>query len=238
MRYDLGVMEQEALRSLAAARGAFWRARGVKSRKIARNRSDLDIDTLGAFGEYGASVLIGFPFNWDYQRADDGIDGRWRGKTLQIKSMPRQGQDLKFYDWKHFKADVAVAVYVDGARVTLEGVASQKVFLARREQKDYGAGFGLQPCVSAHLLAPMSLLLEPVTRVPPAPPTGTLYERIVEAYSWSSDGVRCAGCRLYDPNPASTMRDFARSLHYNGCRYLSFGTDEIPLRVAAVEDGS
>ena len=149
------------LDDLAWRRNEFWKKRGVAGRKVGRDRSDLEINRMGAYGEYAVCVLLGIPFNWRDDCVDDDIDGEIWAKTVQIKTTPVGNHLLLFRNDEHFKADIAILALVDMRTYTVEiaGWIGKKDFPKVNHPqvvKDYA---GKQPAVPIERLRPIETLL-------------------------------------------------------------------------------
>lgn len=139
-----------ALDDLAARRGRHWRTKHVPTHKLGRDRSDLEIDRMGAYGEYACCALYGIPFNWRDDRPDGDIDGVLWDKTVQIKTTPSGNRLLLFRDLDHFRADLAVLALVDMARrrVRVAGWVSRLDFERRHAIETVTPVVGPQPVLS------------------------------------------------------------------------------------------
>lgn len=170
--YQVLLTDEVALRldDLAARRGQHWRSRQVATRKLARSRQDVDIDRLGAYGEYACCMLFGIEFNWHDDRPDGDIDGVLWGKTVQIKATPFGNRLLLFRDLDHFRADLAILAWVDLPLQTIHvaGWVSRRDFERRHTIQTVTALVGPQPALPIQQLRSPDSLVPTLLRLPHA----------------------------------------------------------------------
>jgi hypothetical protein len=153
------------LDALAKEKGDNWRKRHVATHKIDVARTDYEIDRVGTWGEYAVCALLGIPFNWSTDRADDGIDGILWKKTIQIKTTEPPKRMMLFQDMNHFSTDVAILALVTMAtrKVRIAGWISRKDFLKnkpmRREMRALAADKKERPVVPLENLRPITTLM-------------------------------------------------------------------------------
>jgi hypothetical protein len=145
---------------LALERGNNWRKRNVPSHKIDVARTDYEIDRIGCYGEYAVCALLGIPFNWRTDRADNGIDGTLWGKTVQIKTTETPKRLMVFQHDDHFKTDVAILALVtlDIRTVQIAGWIGRKDYPKVRERGVIAADKVERPFVPMEKLRPISTL--------------------------------------------------------------------------------
>lgn len=150
-RYTLSDDEAEFLDDLARKRKAFWDERRVRTSKVTARQSDLEIHRVGAYGEYGASRILDYPFNDQWDRPDRGHDLQKDGfPSIQVKSTATyyRGEHYIFFrKADRFISDIVLQAHVEGRTISLVGWASRRRFWHKHEMKDFGAGHGLQPAL-------------------------------------------------------------------------------------------
>ena len=152
-------------RDIAAARNYPKQAAGVRSKKWAPNRSEMEVDLIGACGEVAVATYLRVePDTFASLHGDDGTDLILpNGRTIQVKCRTRVGYDfaLPSADPKTFSADVGALVYILGGslrHLLFRGVISKRTFLVKYRIRDYG--YGLRAFVSPSEMSHPSVLLD------------------------------------------------------------------------------
>ena len=146
--------------ALAKERGDNWRKRKVASHKIDVARTYYEIDRIGAYGEYGVCAMLGIPFNWRTDRADNGVDGVLWGKTIQIKTTEPPKSLMVFQHDDHFQTDVAILalVMLETRTVRIAGWIGRKDYPKVRKLGALAADKVERPFVPTEKLRPISTL--------------------------------------------------------------------------------
>jgi len=105
---NLTSADHDAIRAIAEKRQKS-KAK-VRDQKIDANQSALELNILGAIGEFAFGTLIGQkPHVHRGRKGDGGIDFLYNGWSIDVKYIPTGGV-LVFRSLPHFRSDVAVAV--------------------------------------------------------------------------------------------------------------------------------
>lgn len=101
-------VERFGLWELATQRQAFKESHGIKSKKIDKEISDLDMHYAGLKAEHAVAKLLGLALNMENTyTGDGGVDLRYRGITIDVKFSSRH---LNVNEKKELVADVVVLV--------------------------------------------------------------------------------------------------------------------------------
>jgi len=109
----------------------------TKTRKFAKNRSDWDIDFLGAKAEVAISMPLGCEINEDSKpksssNYDMGIDFSLNGLSIQVKATEHKNGRLIFKDSYEFNADIYILAYVNADIIEVRGwISREKLMTAR-----------------------------------------------------------------------------------------------------------
>lgn len=169
--YTFSPEERRRLDAFAAEIIKKHKEKGTSSKRISTRQSELEIQRLGAYGEYAASMIFGVPFNWSTKK-DTGHDIVIRGRTVQVKTYDRQylreGNWLTMPYEDGFTADLAIQVLLPelGPMATLVGWVSRKRFLKHRTMPTW-PGFKVKTkALPPQFMAPMETLLPTLERYP------------------------------------------------------------------------
>lgn len=164
--YRLSADERRRLDAFAAAIIAGHKRKGTASKRISTRQSELDIQRLGAYGEYAAAMLLGVPFNWE-NRKDRGYDLIVAGRTVQVKTYDRlylpEGNWLAPPYKSGFTAKLAVQVLLPNIGKELGDVATLVAWVERERFEEhkrpipYGPMAGKLDGVPASFMWPMDL---------------------------------------------------------------------------------
>ncbi len=101
-------VERFGLWELATQRQALKDSRGVKTQKVDKEISDLEMHYIGLKAEHAVAKLLGLELNMENTyTGDGGVDLHYRGITIDVKFSSKH---LNVRAKKEFVADVAVLV--------------------------------------------------------------------------------------------------------------------------------
>jgi len=128
--------------SLAHFRYQMSRASNLKNQKQDKTRTELDIEKLGAKGEYAVATLYNLnpPISGGW---DSGYDLWFCSKSIQVKSTFHSDGQLLFRSKEKFIADFAILVVQDQScpmKMTIVGATSKDYFFNNAVKKDLGNG--------------------------------------------------------------------------------------------------
>ncbi|HAB27914.1 MAG TPA: hypothetical protein DCE27_09475 [Xanthomarina gelatinilytica] len=128
--------------SLAHFRYQMSRASKLKNQKQDKTRTELDIEKLGAKGEYAVATLYNLnppiASGWD-----SGYDLWFSGKSLQVKTTFHSDGQLLFRSKEKFIADFAILVVQDQScpmKMIIVGASSKNYFFDHAVKKNLGNG--------------------------------------------------------------------------------------------------
>lgn len=114
----------------------------TKTRKFAKNRSDWEIDFLGAKAEVAVSLPLGCDVDKSAEpksstNYDLGVDFTVSGISMQVKSTEHETGRLIFKDSYEFNADVYILTHVSDDIVNIKGwISREKLKEEKKLHKD------------------------------------------------------------------------------------------------------
>lgn len=125
----------------------------VPSRKVDRNRDDLEINFIGVIAEKAVASLLGTHIDRAERMGDGGVDLAVGGKTIQVKFNTYANGDLYFNSLTDFAADIGVLVVPHREKLKVVGWIEREEFRERATVRDFG--YGERVCVRQSQLRPM-----------------------------------------------------------------------------------
>jgi hypothetical protein len=90
------------------------RSRNIATQKADPTKNDLEIDLIGAVGEYAACKCLGIAMQTNIDQGTDfGIDFKLGNLTVDVKTTYSRMGRLSFRELTKFKSDLAILVYVN-----------------------------------------------------------------------------------------------------------------------------
>lgn len=165
-QYELSEDELHTAAAIANERNADKESAGIKSKKIAKDRSDLEVHMENAKARIAVARSLGIE-EITHTVRKNGRCGEPdfflpNGLSVEVHYRDRAGWDyaLSSCDYKDFKADVGVLVWPgdNNKSVTIVGWISKIALLDRAEVKDYN--YGPRLAVPASKMQRMKKLFE------------------------------------------------------------------------------
>jgi len=119
------------------------KAEGVRSARIATNRTDFSIHQQGAEAEIAVFKQLNWPVDISVNKhgGDDGIDGYCGNHSVQVKSSRHCPPSMIFNYAGDFRADVAIACLVrPKGHIDIYGYITRQRFMSMFVVRDYGYG--------------------------------------------------------------------------------------------------
>jgi len=119
------------------------KAEGVKSARIASDRTDYSIHQQGAEAEIAVFKQLNWPVDISVNKhgGDDGIDGYCGNHSVQVKSSRHCPPSMIFNYAGDFRADVAIACLVrPKGHIDIYGYITRQRFMGMFVVRDYGYG--------------------------------------------------------------------------------------------------